>query len=183
MPLCVRNALHSFRRLLTLASDAAPAVRATYFRTAARCLLNVLRHGNRSAFAPASAIDRGRCRFCARNALHSFRRLLTLTRKQAMLLPPSALHIFVLLYAPVFKMFCGHGNHFAFHASPSSLTAEDAASVRGILCIHSGSFSRKQANDAAPAVRATYFRTAARYLSKCSAGMATISLFTPRLRH
>ena len=38
-----RNAPRSFRRLLTLASDAAPAVCDTYFRTAAHRLLNVLR--------------------------------------------------------------------------------------------------------------------------------------------
>ena len=131
------------------ANDAAHAVRATYFRTAVRCLLNVLRHGNSSAFcappssltaedvasvrgilcihaggfsrSPAFVIDRGRCRFRARNALHSFRRLLTpapaidrgrcrfcaqntlhsfrqlLTRPQAMLFLLSALHIFVHL--------------------------------------------------------------------------------------
>ena len=40
-------------------------------------------------------------------------------------------------------MFCGHGKCSAFfHARPSLLTAEDAASVRGMHRIHSGDTSR-----------------------------------------
>ena len=105
---------------------------------------NVLRHVNSSAFCAAFVIDCVGCRFCARNALHSFRRLISLVRRQIMPLMPFALHIFVLLHA-VFQNVLRHGNSSAFCAPPSSLTAEDVASVRGILCIHAGGFSRSPA--------------------------------------
>ena len=71
-----------------------------------------------------------------------------------------------------------HGKHSAF-SPPPPLIAEDTASVRRMLCIHSGGFSRPQASDAAHAVCATYFRIAARCLSKYSASTANISLFAP----
>ena len=50
------------------------------FRTAVRCILNVLRARQPFRFSrsPAFVIDRGRCRFRVRNALHSRRRLLML---------------------------------------------------------------------------------------------------------
>ena len=110
---------------------------------------------------PAVVIDRGRCRFRARNAPHSFRRLLTLASKRCRSCRPRC--IFSCICALSFN-YSAARQMFRFLRPPLSLTAEDAASVCGILCIHSGGFSRPQASDAAPAVCATYFRTAVRCL-------------------
>ena len=62
-----------------LVSDVAHAVLATYFvqltRGLSKCSAGT---ANVPLFAPAFVIDRGRCRFRVRNALHSFQRLLML---------------------------------------------------------------------------------------------------------
>ena len=107
---CVRcrfrtqNTPHSFQRLLTHARKRCRSRRLRcIFHTAVRCFSKYSAARKTFRFFPAVVIDRGRSRFCARNALHSLRQLLTL------------------------------------------------------------------ANDAAPVVRATYFYTAVRCLSKYSA--------------
>ena len=113
---CVRNALHSFRRLLTPASDAAPVVRATYFRTSVRCLLIKLfcGHGNHSAFcARLRHWPRKMPLSCAECA--EFIAADSHARTQAMLIPPSELHIFVQLYV-VFQIILRLGNRSAFCA-------------------------------------------------------------------
>ena len=131
-------------------------------------------------FAPAFAINRGRCRFYARNTLHSRRRLLSLARKRCR--PAVCATYFVQLYTRSFQMICGTATVPLF-APPSSLTAEYAASVRGktlhsfrrlltparkqtmpLPCAECSAFipedyfARPQASDAASAVYATYFR-------------------------
>ncbi len=90
---------------------------------------------------PAFVIDCVRCHFRARNALHSFKRHFTPARKRCRSCRPR--YIFSYSCTRSFKILCGHGKCSAFfHARPSSLTAEDAASVRGMRCIHSGCSSR-----------------------------------------
>ena len=99
-----QNTPHSFQRLLTHARKRCRSRRLRcIFHTAVRCFSKYSAARKTFRFFPAVVIDRGRSRFCARNALHSLRQLLTL------------------------------------------------------------------ANDAAPVVRATYFYTAVRCLSKYSA--------------
>ena len=120
---CGMLCIHSGGFSRSQSNDAAPAARATYFRTAVRCLLNVLRHGNSSAFcAPPSSLtaeDVASVRGIL--CIHAGGFSLMLTSDAALL---SALHIFVQLYTRDFKMFCGHGNHSASHVRPpSSLTA------------------------------------------------------------
>ena len=129
MPIRERNAPHSFRRLLTLASDAAPAVCATYFCTAVHAgFQNVLRARQPFRFprSPAFVIDRGRSRFRARNAPHSFRRLLTHAHKRCR--PAVCATYFVQLYTRSFQMLCGTA------IAPLFASAFAIAIVRGICC-------------------------------------------------
>ena len=158
MPIRERNAPHSFRRLLTLASDAAPAVCATYFCTAVHAgFQNVLRARQPFRFprSPAFVIDRGRSRFRARNAPHSFRRLLTHAHKRCR--PAVCATYFVQLYTRSFQMLCGTATIPLLTLDRLRHCRVGCRSVRGMHCIHSGGLSCSQANGAAPAVCATYF--------------------------
>ena len=107
----------------------------------------------RSAFA----IDRGRSRFRAQNAPHSFRRLLSLARSQAMLLPLSALHI---SYSCTLHSKCSAGTA----TIPLLTLARSQAMLLPLSALH--------------------ISYSCMLHSKCSAGTATIPLLTlDRLRH
>ena len=114
------------------------------FRTAVRCILNVLRARQPFRFSrsAAFAIDRGRCRFRVRNALHSFRRLFTLAYKRCR----SCCLRYIFLYSCTLPSnYSAARQALRFLRPTSPLTEGEAASVRGMHCIDCSGFSRKQA--------------------------------------
>ncbi len=120
---------------------------------------NVLRHGNSSTFC-VPAIDRGRCRFRARNAPHSFQRLLSPARKRCYF--RRLRYIFSYRCTSSFKMFCGTAIVLLF--APPLVIDRGRCRFCARNALYSFQRPLPQAIDAAPVVCATYFRTAVRYL-------------------
>ena len=152
------------------ASDADPAVCDTYLCTSCTRGLSKCSAGTAKVplFASAFAIVRGRSRFRARNAPHSFRRLFTLVYKQCYFRLQNALR---------------HGKNSAFCVR-FVIDRGRCRSVCRMHCIHSGGFSRSPISDAASDACATYFVQLYTRAFKMFCGTATIPLLTlDRLRH
>ena len=145
MPLCAQNALHSCRRLLTPARERCRSCcPRCIFHTAVRCLSKCSAARQPFRFLrPAVVIDRVRCRFRTRKCT-AFIQAASHARPQAM--PPCCLRCIFRASVHCLLIILRNGKQSAFCVPPLSLTAEDVASVRGILCIHAGGFSLSPAH-------------------------------------